>query len=260
MDENHKNLLEKFKTISKLKWIKGINNYTNSAGLTFESLLNKKSDSMFFPDYQGIEIKCTQRFSRYPITLFSKAFDGPSLYQMNEILNKYGKTDVIFKDKKVLNTNISSNKKILVNGKYYFKLDIDEKEQKLYLAVYDVFDNLIEKEAFVYFETLKTHLELKLSNLALVYASKKNIDNIPYFRYYKMIIYKLFSFDKFIELLKQDIIIVDIVGRISRSGSEKGRQRNKNLVFKISKENINKLFKTVKIYDADFENDNFQII
>ena len=77
MENNCKELLEKFKNISKQRWIKGLNNYTNSAGLTFEALLNKKSDSMFFPDFKGIEIKATQRFSRYPITLFSKAFDGP---------------------------------------------------------------------------------------------------------------------------------------------------------------------------------------
>ena len=51
MEENYKILMEKFKEISKLKWIAGINNYTNSAGLTFESLLHKKADSMFFPDY-----------------------------------------------------------------------------------------------------------------------------------------------------------------------------------------------------------------
>ena len=251
MEDKQIELLERFKQISKLKWIQGINNFTNSAGLTFESLLNKKSDSMFFPDYNGIEIKCTQRFSRYPITLFSKAFDGPSLFQMNEILNKYGKTDIIYKDKKILNSNICCNKKILVSGKYYFKLDVSNKDKKIYLAVYDVFDNLIEKEAFINFETLKTHLELKLSTLALIFASKKSINDIPHFRYYKIAIYKLISFNKFIELLKQDIIIVDIVGRISRSGTEIGRQRNKNLVFKISKENIEKLFKTIKIYNAD---------
>lgn len=260
MKENCKELLEKFKDISKSRWIQGINNYTNSVGLTFESLLEKKSDSMFFPDYHGIEIKCTQRFSRFPITLFSKSFDGPSLYQMNELLKKYGKKDVVFNDRKLLNSNLSYNKKNLVNSKYYFKLDIDEKEQRLYLAVYDVFDNLIEREAFIYFETLKSHLELKLSTLALIFASKKQIDKIPYFRYYKIIIYKFTSFDKFIELLKNDIIIVDIVGRVSRSGTEIGRQRNKNLVFKISKDNINKLFKTVKTYDADLEEQYFQII
>ena len=113
MENNCKELLEKFKNISKQRWIKGLNNYTNSAGLTFEALLNKKSDSMFFPDFKGIEIKATQRFSRYPITLFSKAFDGPSLYQMNEILKKYGKNDFRFKNRKILTGTLSCNKKIL---------------------------------------------------------------------------------------------------------------------------------------------------
>lgn len=174
MEENSKILLEKFNEISKLKWIKGLNNFTNSAGLTFEYLINKKFDSMFFPDFHNIEIKCIQRFSRYPITLFSKSFDGPSLYQMNELLNKYGKNDIIFKDKKMLNSNLSCNKKILVNSKYYFKLEIDENSKKLYLLVYDIFDNLIEKEAYISFDSLKNHLELKLSNLAIVWASKKN--------------------------------------------------------------------------------------
>lgn len=73
-----------------------------------------------------------------------------------------------------------------------------------------------------------------------------------------MIIYKLISFEKFIELLKNDIILVDIVGRISRSGSEIGRQRNKNLVFKISKYNIDKLFTIIKICDNDLDS-NFTI-
>ena len=44
---------------------------------------------MFFPDYYGIEIKCTTRFSNYPISLFSLAFDGTYLYQMNLLLQKY---------------------------------------------------------------------------------------------------------------------------------------------------------------------------
>lgn len=260
MNKSCKELLEQFKNISKSKWIQGINNYTNSAGLTFESLLNKKSDSMFFPDYKGIEIKCTQRFSRYPITLFSKSFDGPSLYQMNEILNKYGTNDVIYKDKKILNSQLSCNKKTLVNNKYYFKLNVDEIRQKLYLEVYDIFNNLIEKEAFICFDSLKDHLVLKLSTLSLVFASKKKINDTPYFRYYKLVIYKLISFDKFIELLKKDIIIVNIVGRISRSGTEKGRQRNKNLVFKIEKNDITELFKTIKVYDSDLEEQYFQRI
>lgn len=260
MNESCKNLLNEFKIISKKQWIKGINNFTNSAGLTFESLLDKKADSLYFPDYQGIEIKCTQRFSRYPITLFSVAFDGPSLYEMNEILQKYGKNDIIYRDKKQLNATLSCKNKVLVNNKYYFKLDISVEEKKLYLSIYDIMENIIERKAFINFETIKNRLELKLSTLALVFASKKDIDNSPHFRYYKIIFYKLISFEKFIELLKQDIIIVDISCRVSRSGIDAGRQRNKNLVFKISKDNINKLFKTLKRYDSDLENSYFQII
>lgn len=52
-------------------------------------MLNKSPDSMFFPDYQGIEIKCTTGFSRYPISLFSKSFDDPSFFEMNRLINIY---------------------------------------------------------------------------------------------------------------------------------------------------------------------------
>ena len=149
MNNNYKLLLNEFKLISNKKWIKGINNYTNSAGLTFETLLNKKSDSMYFPDYNGIEIKCTQRFSGYPISLFSLSFDGPLLYQMNEILNKYGKQDYIYKNKKTLTATLSFNKKTLINNQYYFKLEFDDIGKNIYLAVYDFEQRLIEKDAYV---------------------------------------------------------------------------------------------------------------
>lgn len=120
-------------------------------------------------------------------------------------------------------------------------------------------DNLIEKNTFISFETLRNRLELKLSTLALVWASKKVINDYPYFRYYKLIIYNLISFEKFIELLKNDVIIVNIIDRISRSGNDSGRQRNKNLVFQIKKENITNLFKIIKIQDNDLDS-NFQIL
>lgn len=82
INKKYSNLINNFNLISQKKWIKSIVNNTSGVGLTFEYLLGKLPDSMFFPDYYGIEIKCTTRFSRYPITLFTKAFDGPSLYEM----------------------------------------------------------------------------------------------------------------------------------------------------------------------------------
>lgn len=88
---------------------------------------------MYFPDYQGIEIKCTQRFSGYLISLFSLAFDGPALFQMNKMLMKYGKQDRKYKDKKMLLATLSLKEKVLVNQLYYFKLNLSEDEGNLYL-------------------------------------------------------------------------------------------------------------------------------
>lgn len=258
MNNNYDELVKQFNIISNQRWIKGINNFNNSVGLTFEKLLNKKADSLFLPDFHGIEIKCTQRYSKFPIALFSCSFDGPFLYEMNRLLITYGKNDIIYKDKKILNGILSYNYKTLIN-KYYFKLDVSNKNQKIIIEIYDLNNNLIENQSYISFDTLKTKLETKLSNLAIVYASKKEINHNPYFRYYKMMIYRLKSFDKFIELLAKDIIIVEISGRVSRSGTESGRQRNKNLVFKINKNKIDELFKIVKICDNDL-NENFQII
>ena len=251
MNENYKDLINEFKLICQKKWIKGINNYTNSVGLTFEDLLNKQADSMFFPDYNGIEIKCTQRFSRYPITLFTLAFDGPSFFEMNYILNKYGKNDIIYKDKKLLSVTLRHENKILVNKKYYFQLKADDYNKKLYVLIYNKDNNLLEHYSYINYNTIKNRLELKLSTLAIVFASKKKINEHPYFRYYKISIYKLLSFKTFIDLIKKDIVEIDIVGRISRSGNEIGRQRNKNIVFKINKDNISKLFNLIQEYDND---------
>lgn len=204
---------------------------------------------MFFPDYQGIEIKCTTRFSRYPISLFSKSFDDPSFFEMNRLINTYGTEDNIYKGRKILMANLKVNEKISINNNYYFELKIDKKKGKIYINIYDNNNKLIENEPYISFNSLKEHLEVKLTNLAIVYASKKEIDDKINYRYYKMCIYKLISFDKFIELLENSIIKTSIIRRISLSGNEEGRQRNKNLLLQIQKENILYLFNTITTID-----------
>ena len=130
-------LIDKFKEIAKQRWIPSVNNYSNGVGLTFEKLISKNPDSMFFPDYNGIEIKCTTRFSRYPISLFTKSFDGPSFYEMNRLVEKYGTADIKYKDKKILMSSLKVNEKTLVNNKYYFEIKVNREQEKLILNIYD---------------------------------------------------------------------------------------------------------------------------
>ena len=141
MNNNFKELIDRFKEINNKGYVKGINNnLINACGLTFESLLDKKPDSMFFPDFKDIEIKSTQRFSRYPC-----------LYENNYILQTYGKRDSLYSSKKTLITNLKFREKIKV-GDYYFELDIDENRKRIFVNIYNPRKILIEKRCFISFK------------------------------------------------------------------------------------------------------------
>lgn len=250
MEQEFKNIIKKFKKINKNGYIKGINNnLNNSAGLTLEKCLGKNVDSMFFPDYEGIEVKCTQRFSRYNISLFSLSFDGPELYESNYLLEKYGMNDNIFKENKKLIVTLKLDKKVLVYDKYYFELKINYEEKKIYIKIYDINMNHLEDRAFIYFDSLKKRLNVKLSKLALFYASKKKVDNDLFFRYYKLECYKFKEIKSFLESLENGDVLVALILRFSRSKETLGKNRNKNIQFSIKKSSVEKLFDKIYSYE-----------
>ena len=83
MHENSKKLIDEFYRISQKGWIKSTSKSFGSVGLTFEKELGKSPDSLYFPDYYGIEIKCTTHYSKYPLYLFTIAFDGPTFPEID---------------------------------------------------------------------------------------------------------------------------------------------------------------------------------
>lgn len=131
------NFIEEFHKIVKKGWIPSVNKGLGSVGLTFERELDKSPDSLFFSDYKGIELKCTTRYSRYPISLFSLTFDGPSFSEIYRIVEKYGYSDPVYRGKKILLASLNCKTKNLVSYKYKFKLEVDNLEEKLYLCIYD---------------------------------------------------------------------------------------------------------------------------
>ena len=252
MDKDIKKLVEEFKRISNKGWIKSSSNSYGAVGNVFEKELGKQADALYFPDYYGIEIKCTTRYSKYPLYLFTVAFDGPTFPEINRLIDSYGWPDKDFKEKKVLFANVKCNSKSIINNKYKFRLDIDENEEKMFLCIYDLNDNLLERKSFVYIDSLYNHLCLKLKKLATIKAFKKKTDNYNSFRYYYIAIYKLISFERFIVLLQNGYINASIIARINKSGVDVARYRNKNLVFSINKKNINLLFEKVYSYNCDY--------
>ena len=93
-----------------------------------------------------------------------------------------------------------------------------------------------------------------MNYLALIYASQRKINDEKFFRYYRIIMYQLKDFQTFMNLLINGEIDVSLISRISKSGTDKGRYRNKNLVFQIKKDKIEKLFN--KTYSFTYDNCN----
>ena len=253
MQKNIIKLIRLFHKISYKSWIKGTSSFnkTGNVGLTFENELHKKADSKYLPDFEGIEIKCTTRYSNYPLNLFTMAMTGNTVAEINRLIEKYGYYTNDYPDKKILIEDFNKKTTNLIDGKWIFKLEIEKQEDKLFLAIYDKSNNLVEKETYIKLSNLHNRLITKLNTLAFIKASKKNINNTDYFRYYEISIYKLTSFDKFLELLRKKIINVTIMGRISKSGEKKGQYRNKNLIFNIEKENIELLYEKIYYYNHD---------
>lgn len=250
MKNNLIELLQKFHKITIKRWIKGVNNDVSGVGLTLEKELGKDVDSDMFPDFRNIEIKCSQRYSGYPIGLFNKSLDGPRLFETNYIVNKYGNDYHEDSDKKYLFVNLEHAKKVLVYDKYYFELFLSLRDRKMYIHIYDLDNNLLDT-SYIELFTIEEHIKLKLSNVALFYASKKVINNNNYFRYYNLQFYKLKSVDTFFSLIQQNIIKVSIVCRASYSKNEIGKQKNKGINFKISKKDVEQLFDKILEYDSD---------
>lgn len=93
---------EIFKTIQKLdlklykiqckNWIPSLGSGNSASGKTLETLLGKEEDSNILPDYNGIEIKVRNKYSKYPLHLFSCAFDNKPL-EMQRLLKIGGYPD-----------------------------------------------------------------------------------------------------------------------------------------------------------------------
>ena len=251
MNKNTEMLIKEFKRITNKGWIKSVSKSTGSIGLTFEQELNKKPDNSYLPDYHDIEIKCTSFYSIYPIGLFSISFDGPTFPEINRIVEKYGYYDNTYNNQKILRTNINNKRPSIINNKYIFKLDVDYTDKKIYLCVYDLDYNLIERESYIYIDNLYKHINTKLKKIAIIYGNKVIKNNNTYFRYYRMCIYKLNNAEKILLALKEGTITAQLAVSTYKNGYREGKPRDRNLSFRIDKKNIGKIFDEIYVCEED---------
>lgn len=238
------NLYGEFEKIKNKGWIKSINKYNNGVGLTFESLLGIQSNELEIPDYNGIEIKTRRVGSESYITLFSCKPEGKYYHEVERIKDIYGYPHRVLKKYKVLNNSVYCNKKNIIGNKYFFRLEVCKDENKIYLLIYNKKEELIEREVYWEFDTLKEKIERKLNYLALVqaYFKKNSNDGFEYFKYFNMKIYNLRNFGKFLELLECGVIRINFKLNIRTKGEKIGQIHDHGTSFDILEKDFDKLF------------------
>ena len=101
---------------------------------------------------------------------------------------------------------------------------------------------MLENKIYWTFTTLKDKLYRKVKTIAFVDAIRKNIKKEEYFKYYKMTIYTIKSFDDFIDLLENGVIRITFKISVFRDGLKKGKIHDHGTGFDIEEENLLQLY------------------
>ena len=243
MNESIDKLKIYFNTIKNKKLNKSFRIGTTGIGYTFESLINKKEDNNFLPDFEGIEIKTKLGYTKSSTTLFclTPKKDNND-FAIKFILENFGYPNKSNKDFKSFKGDVYSTCNNVIGSKYIFKLKINYKEQKIYLIIADKSLNIINNSIFWSFNDLKTRLCIKLNYLAYIKGYPYHIDGETFYKYTNLTIYKLKNFDTFLNLIEQGYIYITFNIGIFDKEYRYGKIHDRGTAFKLKKNSINKLF------------------
>lgn len=170
MYENVRRLRKEFERIKAKGYIMGIYNNYSAIGRTFENELALPENAFSVPDYYGIEIKTRRAYSQSAITLFTAVPDGENLFEIERLKEEYGYPCKKDRNYKVLYIEAYGNKLNYAGIKYQYKIDVDRIQRKVYLSIYNRYDELIERKIYWSFDYLKERLTNKVKFLAIVNA------------------------------------------------------------------------------------------
>lgn len=211
-------------------------------GYYVESYLGLKKNDLPVADFCGIEIKCRNINTKYPIKLFTCEFDGDGIFLSKELYNKYAKT--LWKCKKNFYHYFGTCKYTFLKENIFGKLRVDYKNKKLMLDIVSK-GRIIENKYYWTFNSLYYHLTDKLSYLAIIEYDKLYKAGKYYYKIKNYKLYKLKSFDDFINMIASGKIVVYFSIDSNFDENDNETIHNHGIGFYIKKENIDLLFKEI---------------
>ncbi len=244
VDEDIKNLKKEFERIKAMGLIKPMRKGSTGIGYTFETLIGKKEDQDCKPDYGNVEIKCKFGFSSSHFTLFTCAPKRDGKAALNYIFENYAyqKED---DNSKIFCLKIFSHYTFNKNG-FKFRLYVNTLDKKLILKSF-LNDEFLENICSWDFSILEEKITTKLSTLALVDCYPYQINNETYIKYTNIKFYKLKGFEKFLNLIKNDTICVQIYLKEGYNDLHEKIVECHGVQFRIRKENLERLYDKIII-------------
>lgn len=239
---NKREFIDLFLKIKKEGFIKSNRKGNTGIGKTFEDCCGITENNSQLPDFKNIELKSQREYSESYLTLFTKSPSSPR--SANTILRtNFGSFDKMYPDIKILHTSIYANNFNNHVSGYGYKLQVDRQKEKIYILVKSVRENtIVSNQIYWTFGDLKRKIDMKLSLIAYISAETRKINNNEEFWFNKAILLSGLNFEKFINLLEDGKVMVDIRIGAYKQGNKKGKTHDHGTAFRIAKKDFEEFF------------------
>ena len=216
---------------------------SNSTGIgkTFEDLMGVVENNISEPDLHGFEIKSQRNLSGSYVTLFTKSPTMPK--GANTYLRQnYGSYDVKYTDIQILHTSMFHGRFNTHVAGAKFSIEVNRSEERMYILV-EKSDGSIDNSVYYSFDTLRKAIR-KIENLAFVTADTKRINDKEHFHFTQAVIfYDFISFENFLDMVEQGLIMYDVRIGAYKTGKNKGKTHDHGSGFRVKRENMEKLYR-----------------
>ena len=198
---SYEEMIEKLREIKKQNYIRTHRSGTTGIGKTLEDLLGIRENNMPSPNGVRTELKSARKNATSMLTLFTKS---PLPAKANSVLlERFGYPSRRGNGRKELHTTVNAIEYNQLKGTQGFKVDIDENRVNLVT---------IDKEIIGYWDkdTLRNSFETKLPKVLYVKADARGTGPLEEFWFNEVWLLSGFSFESFVSLLREKVILVDI--------------------------------------------------
>jgi hypothetical protein len=226
-------LEKKLKEISNM-WHPSHRKGDTGIGKTLEDLLGIKENNLPGPNGELVELKSIRKNSTSMITLFTKS---PSPKEsIIKLLNAYGYPSNKDPTKLNLHVDLYGNKITYIKGKPSLKLEVTESTV-----------NIVDLNNVIYggwhSEALRKSFEKVMGRVLLVKADTRMVNGREEFNYNEAWVLYGFSFERFINLIQNGIIKVELrIGIYPKGHKQAGKIHDHGTGFRVLENNLQDCF------------------